>query len=212
MKNAILIEPHFLPNLQYLSKFLLHEQVIIDDLQRYQKQSYRNRALISGSNQILSLTIPLLKGKTKQPIHKVQIDHKQNWEREHWESIRSAYGKAPFFEYYEGVIRQHFEQSYDRLLTFDLDLLNTLLKLLQLPARYHLRSQYQGDLGNVEDWRCVIHPKKETPDPRFHQIPYTQVFEDRWGFIGNLSGMDLLFNEGPASKEILKQCIISEKP
>lgn len=207
MKDAILIEPHFLPNLQYLSKFLLYERVIIDDTQRYQKQSYRNRAIISGANQLLKLTIPLVKGKTKQPIDKVHIDHKQNWPREHWESIRSAYGKAPYFAFYADQLKSFLDERCEQLLAFDLDLLNALLKLFQIPPHYKLRSELAEMPDAVVDFRDCIHPKRPLEDPEFSEVPYSQVFEDRWGFVGNLSGIDLLFNEGPGCKAILKQCI-----
>lgn len=207
MKEAILLEPHFFPNIQYLSKFLLYNVVILDDIQLYQKQSYRNRALIAGSNQLLTLTIPLTKGKTKQPIDKVQIADKLNWQREHWESIRSAYGKAPFFEYYSDSFKPFFQTTCRSLLEFDLALMDTLLNMLRIQAKYQLRSQIDGNLEDVTDFRGYIHPKKTVNDPDFKQKPYNQVFQDRLGFIENLSGIDLLFNEGPSAKMILKNCI-----
>lgn len=206
-----------MPTIQYVSKFLIYENIIIDDLQRFKKQTYRNRACIAGANGIRTLVVPVKKGKSKMPVGEVMTGNEENWQRNHWASIRSAYGKAPFFihyaEYFQAVYRRHFE----RLIDFDLRLMELCLSILKLTGKYVLHSSLEGGLSgsNVEgenevlDFRSAIHPKKRyrKPDPGFKPVAYSQVFMERFGFIPNLSIIDLLFNEGPYAINILRNCV-----
>ena len=59
------------------------------------------------------------------------------------------------------------------------------------------------------DYREKIHPKKSFRDPRFKNPEYTQVFSPKYGFIPNLSILDLLFNLGPESADYLRKSIIT---
>ena len=58
-----------------------------------------------------------------------------------------------------------------------------------------------------DDFRERIHPKKDykEEDPDFIVQPYYQVFQERIGFLPNLSIVDLLFNMGPESLLILQR-------
>ena len=53
----------------------------------------------------------------------------------------------------------------------------------------------------------VFIPKRisATEDPDFFPQPYYQVFQERLGFLPNLSIIDLLFNMGPESLLVLQQ-------
>jgi hypothetical protein len=69
-----------------------------------------------------------------------------------------------------------------------------LLKFLKIKTELQYTSEYHPEYPSVPDFRTSIHPKKET---ELQQKPYFQVFEDRQGFLQNLSIVDLLFNQGP---------------
>ena len=62
--------------------------------------------------------------------------------------------------------------------------------------------------AGIDDYRYSIHPKpqKQIEDGHFCSIPYIQVFDEKWGFVPNLSILDLLFNEGPQSVGYLRSC------
>ena len=69
-------------------------------------------------------------------------------------------------------------------------------------------SEYKTGITSDEaDFRERIHPKKDfrTEDPDFFPQPYYQVFQEKLGFLPNLSIIDLLFNMGPESLLILQQ-------
>ena len=45
----------------------------------------------------------------------------------------------------------------------------------------------------------AIRPKNPEADPDFEPKPYYQVYQQKHGFLPNLSILDLLFNMGPES-------------
>ena len=201
----ILIEPHFFPCIQYLTKFIKNSLVIIDDLSRFGKQSYRNRAYIAGANKMLTLTVPLKQGKTTAPMKDVKIEYTTNWVRETRYSIYSAYGKAPYFDFYSGKVDQILNRQYKYLLDLDMASLELLLKIFGIRTEYRLRSGYKGAIDELEDWRSIIHPKRNFRDDKeFKPQPYLQAFSERYGFIPNLSGLDLVYNEGPNGKIVIQ--------
>ena len=51
----------------------------------------------------------------------------------------------------------------------------------------------------IPDFREAIRPKHPVPDPDFQPKAYYQVYQQRHGFLPNLSILDLLFNMGPES-------------
>ncbi len=85
-----------------------------------------------------------------------------------------------------------------------------MLGFLQIEKPCHLTSSYvNSDSDAIMDLRDMIHPKKSKnkDDGQFRAVPYDQVFHDRFDFIPDLSIIDLLFNKGPESRKILKECM-----
>jgi hypothetical protein len=90
MINAI-FSTAYLPPMAYLSAFLRAESVSIEYQENYIKQTYRNRCVIPTANGLLSLAIPVKKGGLHNcPIHQIQIDYGQPWQRTHWRAIETA--------------------------------------------------------------------------------------------------------------------------
>jgi hypothetical protein len=204
----VMLDLQYFPCIQYMSKFLLYERVIIDDTGLFEKQSYRNRCYIAGANGVLPLVIPVHSSRARLPIQDIQIDNSEHWQHRHWQSIRSAYGKTPFFEHYAENLEIFFKTPHDTLFPLVLDILYTTLKLLHIPVgRVLLRSQ--AGLKGALDFSNKIHPKTKyrAEDNHFTPVKYYQAFSERHGFLSNLSILDLLFNEGPNSINILGKCI-----
>jgi hypothetical protein len=212
--KKILIELQYLPPVQYFSKFALHEAVRIEQYEHYQKRSYRNRSHMAGPNGVLRLSIPLCSGKNEQqPIREVLIAGQEAWQRRHWQSIRTAYGNAPFFEFYADALQPFYERPYKFLFDFNRDLLYLLLDILDLPGRLEWTGAFdQTPPEDTLDFRDAIRPQKKEskPDPYFHPVRYQQVFEEKNGFLANLSILDLLFCSGPQAPLILKECIVNQ--
>ncbi len=212
--NAV-IELSYLPNVQYFSKFLLYKSVFVEQHENYLKSSYRNRCYIAGPNGQHRLSIPLKKGKNeRQKIQEVEIAFNEPWPHQHWQAIQSAYGNAPFFEFYADYFQPIYKQPPPLLFAFNQKLFNTLLKLIPVPAKIDYTDSYREDLpAGIDNWRHEILPKKlgAENDAFFKPHPYPQVFQEKHGFLANLSILDLLFCTGPQTIEYLEKSIIHPK-
>ncbi len=182
----------YLPNAQYLSFFASKEQVQIDQWEHYQKRSFRNRCHIGSSHGELLLLIPLQKGKhEQQPIKEVRIDTAQRWQVQHWRSLQVAYGSAPFWEHYADYLRPLYENaSGEFLFDFSERLLQTLLRLFQLPTEYSYNAQFEPYTEAEKQRYSSLEPRHHA---KFPAPAYTQTFADRQPFLPNLSSIDLLF-------------------
>ncbi|HMO39672.1 MAG TPA: WbqC family protein [Saprospiraceae bacterium] len=208
MSKHLLIELQYLPPVQYFASLARAPVVLLEAHEHYQKASYRNRAHIAGANGVLRLSVPLEKGKNEQqPIREVRIAHHERWQALHWESIRSAYGNAPFFLHYADVLAPFYQQKYTWLWDWNFDLLQLLLSACQLQIEVQLSDAYYSTPPpHLLDLRNAIHPKtqRQQPEPAFKPTRYPQVFEEKQGFLPNLSILDLLFCTGPETAPILK--------
>lgn len=211
--SKILLELQYLAPIQYYTKFLLYPKVDIEQLEHYSKGSFRNRTQVITANGLLCLSIPLVKGKHQQKdIRAVQIDYSQDWQQVHWRSIRTAYGRAPYFDYYAESLIQFYEKKYDLLFDFCIDLQNFILNALKINVELSFTEIFQlEDEEGTLDFRDKIKPKNYANavewDPHFQATYYPQVFEDRHGFTANLSILDLLFCTGPEAIIYLQQSI-----
>ena len=207
--ETALLSIAYLPPVQYITKFLAHESVYIEMHENFQKQSYRNRCVIYGANGPLTLVIPVKKKRGRNNIiTDIRIDYDTDWQNIHWKSLVSAYQNSPFFEFYKDELNQLLFNSEKSLVDFNLNLLNHILKLLNLNETYSMSEDYLSD-SEVHDYRQSVNPKKrlQRPDRSFQPVKYQQVFIEKFGFIPNLSVVDLIFNEGPNSHHILEASI-----
>lgn len=205
----ILIESQYFPSIAYFSLLANSEQVHIDIHENFEKQSYRNRTHIIGANQVQSLSVPVNHAGRKIPIHQLQIDHQQKWMNNHWRAIQSAYGKAPFFDYYGEYFRDEFQRKHERLIGFNQSLLTLCLKLLKLKLNVVETQIYEKTTPEgVIDFRSQIHPKKSLDTLAwFRPELYHQIFGK--DFVPNMSILDLLFCTGPDALEVLNRSGVS---
>lgn len=210
-KLTALLSTSYLGPVQYYSKLIHYPEILIEQHENFPKQTYRNRCQILAGNGVLTLSIPVDKGpdlkiKTKD----VRIAYAEDWQRIHWRTIVSAYNNSPFFPFYEDEFAPFYEEKrWKYLLDFNLELQEKVLELLGIDTEIKLSSDFQSEQQTgVVDYRDVIHPKKQKqqPDAHFDPVPYTQVFENKFDFLPNLSIIDLLFNEGPESATVLEEC------
>jgi hypothetical protein len=209
--SPILLSTAYLPPVQYVSKFVTGNEIFIEKHENYQKQSFRNRCYIYGANGRQCLVIPVKKqhGK-KMPIAEVEIDYTMNWQKIHVKSIESAYRLSAFYEYYADDLKAYYEQNTRLLIDWNADLLGFILQALNLHAQPLFTGNYTDCPENCLDFRNILHPKNRLmrPDTGFIPVTYQQAFQERYGFIPNLSVIDLLFNEGPLAIEILKRTTV----
>lgn len=192
---------------QYFSKLTSGKDIIIEQFENYNKQTYRNRCEIMAANGRLALSIPVKKIKgSKTKIKDIRIDYDTNWQKDHKRGLVSAYKSSPFYEFYIDEYLWVFNRRIEFLLDLNIRITEIILQQLQLKKNLVLSKEYQHFQGEP-DLREIISPKRKISEDRlFQPVEYVQVFSDNLGFMPNLSVIDLIFNTGPASKKILKAC------
>lgn len=199
--KKLLVELHYLPSISYLSLLFSADQVQLEAQEHYQKNSFRNRAHIATANGLQRLSIPLRKGKNESmSIREVVISYDENWQKQHWGAITAAYRRSPYFEYYADDLETLFHQEVKFLFDWNLNILNFFYEAWQVPINYQLTTTYDKQAHQeTSDFRNQIRPKTITSFAR-ENLPekhYPQVFQEKHGFISNLSSLDLLFCTGP---------------
>jgi hypothetical protein len=127
----------------------------------------------------------------------LKVSDHGNWRHLHWNALVTAYSESPFFEYYQDDIRPFYEQRWDYLLDYNEAIRTKICELIDIQPKVTLTGEYSRSSDN--DYREAIRPKHSAPDPDFTPRPYYQVYQQKHGFLPNLSILDLLFNMGPES-------------
>jgi hypothetical protein len=180
----------------------------IDAWETYVKQSYRNRFRMATSTGIIELSVPVKKPNgNKSKSNEIQIDYSQKWQQQHWRSIQTAYQSAPFFLYYQDDIEELISTKYDSLLQMNTKIMEGMIDLLNTNLELSLTDDFLPIENDPNDFRFLIHPKKSS---LLKQEAYFQVFDEKLGFIPDLSILDLLFNMGPESSLYLNN--MTEEP
>ncbi len=202
MEKSIVVDLFYLPPLEFFTAIQGYDRLLIERSDNYQKQTYRNRAQIRLANKVETLSIPVLEGNKKRKYAQVKIDYDQKWANVHLRGIKSAYGKAPFFEHFFPYLEALNQKKIDNLYDFNLELLSLCLSLLRMNIKMVETSQYQ-EYKRETDLRGVIKAKEGYSERGIYQAkPYMQLFGS--DFVPNLSVIDLLFCEGPHSLRILQ--------
>ena len=157
----------------------------INNLPPFSALNKPNRYNIAGPNNIQTLTVPITQDDKHNPITQVRINYNENWIRDHKHAWQTAYGKSPFFEY------------YDYRFWSILDAQPVMLSDLIYPWNQLLFAQ----LGFIP----FASTSTEIQQNIIQIKSYPQVFDVKFGFRSEVSGIDLLFNQGPLAKEYLSQ-------
>lgn len=206
---SIYLSTAYLAPVQYYSK-LLQGSVYIEQQENYIKQTYRNRCTILSANGPMVLSIPIeSSGGKKCPIKEVRLSDHGNWRHLHWNALISAYNSTPFFEYYQDDFYPFYEKNYKFLFDFNEELRYLICELIGIDtSNIRYTTEFLLEIEG-EDFRSTISPKVDwrSSDTDFRSFSYYQVFDQRFGFIANLSILDLLFNMGNESLIVLNESI-----
>ncbi len=191
--KTILLSTAYLPPLNYLSNLIDAEQVVIEKQEHFVKQTYRNRCEILTANGKLLLSIPLVKHADKEIVSEKRISYAENWQKQHWRAITSAYKNSPYFEYFEVDLRIFYEEQHEFLFEYNTQLLKAILNILRIKKEISFTNLFEETPIGITDLRKL----SEINNPEVSVMkPYYQVFADKTGFTPNLSCLDALFNIG----------------
>jgi hypothetical protein len=191
---SLFIPTYFSPIFQY-SEIVKSDKIVFEMDDNFQKQSYRNRCYIYNSNGKQLLTIPV-KHKVKEGRKKTKdtlIENDFPWQDQHFKSLQIAYRTSPFYEFYEDDLVPIFEKKYKYLQDLNIDTFLFIKDALQLETSFSKTEQFEVETTE-KDFRLLADRKYQ---PKKTVDAYIQMFDDKHGFIPNLSILDLLFMEGP---------------
>lgn len=215
--NALLATTYFGP-VQWYQHLNRAETAFIEKCESFQKQTYRNRCVIATTNGPLALTVPTEHGDSLL-IRDIRISDHGAWRRLHWNALTSAYSESPFFEYLADDLHPFFEKKWEFLIDFNEAIREVVCQLIDIRPTVKFTETYSPssvgspghsassahlvsdelDIPSLIDLREVIRPKHPGSDPSFVAKPYYQVYQQKYGFLPNLSILDLLLNMGPES-------------
>ena len=200
-----LIENQYFGSVNYFSELYSHSNIKIVECFGWYKMSFLNRCLIAGANGSINLTVPIKGGRNqKTRFSEVLVDNSVAWQKQHLRAIMSCYAKAPYFEHYFWWFEDLYNKKYEYVNILNKDSFFGIIKLLKLEIDlngfFDCESEsWQNFNGNFKKW---LPSNYNTLTPNLN---YTQVFEDKIGFLPNLSIIDGIFNLGPQLNFYLKQ-------
>lgn len=218
-------QPHYIPWLGYFYKIAKSDVFVFLDNVQYSKNSYINRNKIKSPQGVVWLTVPVkTKNRFGQPINAVEIDNRTNWAKKHLKALILYYKRAKFFEKYEPFLEKIYTQKWEKLIDINITLITYICEQLRINTKFEFASNLQVGgkkmdlvinickaLG-ADTYLSGLGGKKYQDEEAFKKagitLIYSQfvhpVYPQLWGnFIPNLSILDLLFNCGDKSLDVL---------
>ncbi len=229
MKRVCIHQPDFAPYLGFFHRLLLVDIFVMHDDVQFLKGGWHHRDKIKTACGEAWLTVPVKRGGFQRKIYEVELS-KDDFSRykRNLDLLRANYGAAPFFKQYFPKINELYLSGHSKLVDLNMDLLIYFFSVFEISVPYIKASELRLDgngnnkiinilksLGGTHylsgtGARAYLDEKLfeksglvvEWQD--FFSPVYPQLFGD---FIPNLSCLDVVFNCGPKSSEILRSCL-----
>ncbi|MCA1612551.1 MAG: WbqC family protein [Acidobacteria bacterium] len=219
-------QPEYLPWLGYFEKMLRADVFVLLDNVQFSKGDFHNRTRIKGAAGAQWLSVPVHAGSSAT-IGGVEVAG-HSWEAKHWRSLVSSYSRAAFFREWAAEFEAFYRQSFARLIDYNVGALELLARAFGLRQNWVMASRlkaggrkselvlnicrelgadtyYSGRSGSTYlSWEEFERAGIEIKVQEFRHPVYEQLFTDGNGFTPNLSAIDLLFNCGPAGRELIR--------
>ena len=153
---------------------LMSEPATIEQMETFEKQTFRNRALIrDAKGDLVRLTVPVGKVEHKQLTRDIQISYQTRWQHQHWITLVSAYQHTPYFQYFADYLRPFYEKEFKWLMDLNDEMNATLVALLKRERPSVFSNPYSA---RTTDWSG-------------------QIWTDKHPWQTELSILDTLFDE-----------------
>lgn len=219
-------QPGYLPWLGLFHKMALADEFVLFDGVQYEPKGFDNRNRIRSGEGWMWLTVPVLrKGHRNVPIEEIEINETLPWRRKHWKAISSTYSGAPFFSRYADFLEAAYAREWKTLVELNEHLLRWLVQELGLPVTLRRASTLGLEGSGSErvldmcvktgaqayifgkhgrsyaDLDAFIDAGVEVFFQNYNHPKYAQVHGEP--FVADLSVIDLLFNHGESSLDII---------
>jgi WbqC-like protein family len=222
--KCVILQPSYIPWRGYFDQILQADVFVFYDDVQYDKHGWRNRNRVKTHQGPVWLTVPVFsKGAVSQHIliNQVEINHRQPWNHKHLRTLQQAYGKAPHFERYAGMLDRFYSDPPRMLADFNIELIIALARELGIQHTRFIRSSELEAGGQKTDRlitileklgadhyisgpsaRDYIEPEKfatagiQLAYMQYNYPEYSQLYPP---YDPQLSILDLLFMTGPAA-------------
>jgi hypothetical protein len=218
-------QPVYLPWLGLFHKIAMADRFISFDQVQYLPKDWNSRNRVKTANGPAWMTVPVKrKGHLEKTISEIEIDNVQPWQRKHLKTLQIAYKKTPYFDKYIGFFEDTYSQNWERLVDLNAYMLDWFLDTLGIdcPVDSAGKFDFQGAKNDLVLDMCVklqtetyifgALGRNYADEKAFAEAGIKVAYQDyqhptypqlHGGFEGHLSIVDLLFNCGDDSYEIL---------
>jgi hypothetical protein len=197
LREVNYVDIKYFMDINYFKNLISYTNLTFPSFEIYRKTDFLNRCRIAGANGPILLTVPLEKGRNQRTVLKeVKICNEEKWQLRQWKAIRSSYNGSPWFGYYADDLSGLFSKRFDLLVDWNTACFQWVADKFGLNFKIALLENEppQEQSLVITDLRNRSETMSRTGQP---VIRYVQVFENKTGFIPNLSVLDLLFCQGP---------------
>ena len=185
----------YMGSVQYYAAMLATRQPVIHAAQTSLTRLWaHNHCRICGAGGVQQLVIPIEKSNyfASTRLRDVTISEHGNWRHQHWGALFSSYGKSPFFDYIAFDLERIICGNQRFLLDLNMQLHQLIVDFLDLPISCNATNTLPD---HATDLRRAVGEKKPA-ESMVRDVPYYQLWAERFGFVPNLSIIDLLCNTG----------------
>ncbi len=222
-------QPNYLPYTGFFEKIAKSKVFCIVDTVQFVKRGtfgWHNRNKIRTHDDWVWLSVPVLtKGNFEQKISQARINNDVSWARKHYRSIYLNYHKARYFSKYSNFFEEIYtKKSWEYLKDLNEAIIGYIIKSLGIKVKivrcsdlkiYSGKTQLIVDMCKklkADTYISGVHGKDYIEEALlkknrikliyqdFRHPVYQQQFE---GFLPNMSVIDLMFNHGPKSLDII---------
>tara|TARA_R100001443_G_scaffold94318_2_gene100902 strand:+ start:2498 stop:3196 length:699 start_codon:yes stop_codon:yes gene_type:complete len=223
-------QPNYLPWLGYFNKIIKSDVfVIFDDVQFPigKKGFFGNRNQIKTNSGQLWLTVPVLDRSKCKNFNDIKVNY-NGWNEKHIKNIENFYRKSEYFDVYYKDIENILSQEYDNFSELSTKLITYFMSVMDIDTKLVYSSEICKDVDLtgmdkifyiLEQLKADTYISSDGPGSRryikdedfsdknikliwqnFEHPTYKQMYGD---FISHLSIIDLLFNCGTQSRDII---------
>lgn len=218
-------QPVYLPWLGLFQKIAVADMFISFNQVQYQPKDWNNRNRIKTKQGPIWLSVPVLrKGYLEKTISDIEINNTEPWARKHWKSLELAYAKAPYFKLYAEFFRDIYSRRWERLIDLNESMLVGMLEIMKInvPVRFANEWDFKGEKSNLvldmckqveakgyifgalgKDYVDANAFESEGIEIYFQEYNHPKYMQLHGEFISHLSIVDLIFNCGNESRDIL---------
>lgn len=234
MKIVSIMQPGYFPWIGFFELMQRSDIFIVYDIVKFDKNGWRNRNRIKNSSGPVWLTVPV-HAKNSPALKDIKIDNSKNWQNKHLKSIEINYKKARYFNDYFPKVKEILSREWESLGDLNLATIDLLASSFNINPKLLIASRLgvEDEISGAERVEkllklCQLHGDGAdvfyepaggkdylaSEHHRFKELGMDLVFQDidpvehgqlHGDFLPNLSALDLLFNEGPASFHIIKK-------